>query len=118
MGSGKRMLGLSHALFGVIPGTELLLVIVISKFLKLIELPVYLQVNGLPPMEKEATHWFPNSDATKRNPDFKIQRPDATGTVSKYLILSALTSSSSCSMVILYKSPSSLCSRKKKAPLR
>jgi hypothetical protein len=43
---------------------------------------------------------------------------DAMGTVSKYLIFSALTYSFSCSIVILYKSPSSLCSRKKKAPLR
>ena len=35
------MLGLSHAAFGVIPRTELLLVIVISKFLELIELSVW-----------------------------------------------------------------------------
>jgi len=77
---------------------------------------VDLQINVLAPTEKKITHWFPNSDATKRKPDFRIHRLDATGTVSKYLIFSALTSSSSCSIVILYKSPSSLCSRKKKAP--
>jgi hypothetical protein len=78
---------------------------------------VDLQVDGLVPAKKKTTHWFPNSDATKRKPDFRIHRLDATGTVSKYLIFSALTSSSSCSIVTLYKSPSSLCSRKKKAPL-
>ena len=53
-------------------------------------------------------HWFPNSAATKRKPDFKMHRLDATGTVSKYLILSDFTSCSSCSMVTLYRSPSSL----------
>jgi hypothetical protein len=79
---------------------------------------VDLQVDGLVPAKKNITYWFPNSDATKRKPDFRIHRLDAIGTVSKYLIFSALTSSSSCSIVILYKSPSSLCSRKKKAPLR
>jgi len=47
-----------------------------------------------------------------------MHRPDAIGTVSKYLTFSALTSSSSCSIVILYKSPSSLCRRKKKAPYK
>ena len=75
-----------------------------------------LQVDGLVLAKKKITHWFPNSDATKRKPDFRIHRLEAMGTVSKYLILSDFTSSSSCSIVILYKSPSSLCSRKKKAP--
>jgi hypothetical protein len=36
--------------------------------------------------------------------------------VSKYLILSERTSSPSCSIVTLNKSPSSFCSRKKNAP--
>jgi hypothetical protein len=36
--------------------------------------------------------------------------------VSKYLIFKLRTSSSSCSMVTLNRSPSSLCKRKKKAP--
>ena len=31
------------------------------------------------------------SEATKRKPDFKMHKLDATGTVSKYLILRALT---------------------------
>jgi hypothetical protein len=35
------MVGLSHAAFRVIPRAEFLLVIVISKFLELIELSVY-----------------------------------------------------------------------------
>lgn len=30
------------------------------------------------------THWFPNSAATKRNPDFSTHILAATGTVSKY----------------------------------
>lgn len=30
------------------------------------------------------THWFPNSDATKRNPVFSTHMAAATGTVSKY----------------------------------
>ena len=63
-------------------------------------------------------YWLPNSLATNRKPDFKMHRLDATGTVSKYLIFRDLTSSSSCSMVTLYKSPSSLWRRKKNAPYR
>ena len=42
------------------------------------------------------THRLPNPLATKRKPDFRIRKLDATGTVSKYLIFSAFTSSSSC----------------------
>jgi len=59
---------------------------------------------------------LPNSDATKRKPDLRMHSDDATGTVSKYLILSDVTSSSSCSIVTLNRSPSSLCNRKKNAP--
>ena len=62
------------------------------------------------------THWLPNSLATKRKPDLRMQRLDATGTVSKYLIFKDFTVSSSCSIVTLYRSPSSLWRRKKKAP--
>lgn len=49
-------------------------------------------------------------------PLFRIHKLAATGTVSKYLILSDLTSSPSCSIQHLKRSPSSDCSRKKKAP--
>lgn len=45
-----------------------------------------------------------------------MQRAEAVGTVSKYLILSERTSSSLCSMVTLKRSPSSDCRRKKKSP--
>jgi hypothetical protein len=31
------------------------------------------------------THWLPNSLATKRKPDLRMQRLDATGTVVKIL---------------------------------
>ena len=34
---------------------------------------------------KRITHWFPNSDATKRKPVLSTHMAAATGTVSKYL---------------------------------
>lgn len=34
---------------------------------------------------KMTTHWFPNSDATKRKPVLSTHMAAATGTVSKYL---------------------------------
>lgn len=49
-------------------------------------------------------------------PLLRIHRLDATGTVSKYLIFSALTSSPSCSIQHLKRSPSSDWSKKKNAP--
>lgn len=35
--------------------------------------------------DKRVTHWFPNSDATKRKPVLSTHMAAATGTVSKYL---------------------------------
>jgi hypothetical protein len=67
-------------------------------------------------MEKFVAYWSLNSLATKRYPLLRIHKLAATGTVSKYLIFNDLTSSPSCSIQHLNKSPSSDCSRKKKAP--
>ncbi|KAA1129748.1 hypothetical protein PGTUg99_036274 [Puccinia graminis f. sp. tritici] len=62
------------------------------------------------------TDWFPVSAATNKKPDLRMLRFDATGTVSKYLIFRACTSSSSWSIVTLNRSPSSDWMRKKNAP--
>lgn len=43
------------------------------------------------------SYWFPNSDATKRNPVLRTFMAVATGTVSKYLSLISVTMSSSFS---------------------
>lgn len=109
---GHRQVG--HAELRVGRGTELRLVIVVTELLELVQITVIWLARER--RGSGMTDWFPNSEATKRKPDFRIQRALATGTVSKYLILTSFTSSSSCSIVTLKRSPSSLCRRKKNAP--
>lgn len=54
------------------------------------------------------TYWFPNSDATNKNPVFKTHIAEATGTVSKYFNLISVTNSSFVSNVTLKTSPCSV----------
>lgn len=48
---------------------------------------------------KVFTYWFPNSEATNKNPVFNTHKEAATGTVSKYFNLISVTTSSSVSKV-------------------
>lgn len=76
------------------------------------------QLDNAPSVKNvKPTYWFPNSDATNRNPVLSTQREVATGTVSKYFNLISVTTSSSTSSVTLKISPCSVCRRKKNMDL-
>jgi hypothetical protein len=112
-GVGQRTF--DHASVGVLGRGELVFVVVVSELLELVEITSRrtrdqsADVYHLPvwAWDGDEAHWLPNSLAAKRNPLLRMQRAEAVGMESKYLILSERTSSSLCSIVTLYRSPSS-----------